>query len=241
MSVAAEAHGLIARYRAGVLAMQRSAAQSTEAEVVPEQKLALVSVSYEGAAARSPLDNRVTRVVAQDLASAEISVARIDYWATSAVLTVSTGPSEANQIRRLEISVDHPDSRRAMATFRYMDHPDHDFAISITGQTRADSAEATIRVAGEEFHLALKRGSLPEEAIAPLIEMGERRQAPELLDAGLVLPLVSSEMNRWPAGGSPPVVPEFWKCLLIELGADAVCGIVCGVIAGVLCHEGSAR
>ena len=90
--------------------------------------------------------------------------------------------------------------------------------------------------------MALKRASLPEEATAPLVEAGRRRGAPEYLDTALVLPLVSTEMNRWPAGGLPPVAPEgFWKCLLIEIAADAVCGIVCGVVAGVLCHEGSAR
>ena len=91
----AEGIGLIASYRAGVLAMQRSAARPSE--TAAGQKLTLVAVEYEGVNARSPVDNRVTRVVAQDPASTEITVARIDYWATSAVMTLSTGPSEGDQ------------------------------------------------------------------------------------------------------------------------------------------------
>jgi hypothetical protein len=73
----AEGTGLIASYRAGLLAVQRSAARPDLA--MPPQKLTLLTVSYEGSAARSPSHNRVTRVAAVDPASSQITVAHIDW------------------------------------------------------------------------------------------------------------------------------------------------------------------
>jgi hypothetical protein len=186
---------------------------------------------------------RVALVVATTPDRAQVRVARSDYTATSAAISVSQGPDEKNQDVVLTALAQHADGTSAVVKFAYPASPGSDFAVEVfTGEPAARQGTLSVSAGGQTVKLEVGPDSTLEQlgaALEPIVA-GRPKPPAEYLDESLLRPHLEAVVTR--LGELPPGVEGFnWKCLIIELAAHVVCGIACGVIAGVLCHEGSAR